>query len=354
MLYKRSGPTWWVRFRVRGVEVRRSTGSADKNQAEDFERKLRDDAWRQSRLGQVCHTWDEATARWLKERASKRSIAKDRAAFATVAEYLNGAALDEIDRAALSKLRQVLEESPATTNSAARNARGRKPSTVLRLMGIIRAVLRACVTWGWTTDTPLISMPKVERTEPRFITREEFDRLYDELPAHLQSMARFSVETGQRYSAVAKLQWSAVDLVRQHAFITSSTSKNKRPLPLPLNSAALVVLEAQAGKHATYVFTDHLGRAPMRGIRKAWSKACKRAGLEGLRWHDLRHSWASWHTQSGTPPIVLKELGGWSSLALVEHYSHLSAPHLAAWAGNTGGTKTGSGRSRKAPKVLNI
>ena len=52
-------------------------------------------------------------------------------------------------------------------------------------------------------------------------------------------------------------------------------------------------------------------------------------GLRDFRWHDLRHTWASWHVQAGTPLLVLKELGGWASLDMVLRYAHLSADHLA-------------------------
>lgn len=59
-----------------------------------------------------------------------------------------------------------------------------------------------------------------------------------------------------------------------------------------------------------------------------------RAGIENFRWHDLRHTWASWHVQSGTPLNVLQELGGWESVEMVQRYAHLGRSHLAAYADN--------------------
>ena len=336
MLYKRPGnPTWWVRFRIRGREIRRSTRTRDKSQAERLEQRLRDAAWTQTELGETHHTWDEATARWLTERASKRSLTRDKDAFGAAQEFFTGLALREITHQRLAKLRQVFEN-------------GRKPGTVARMLSPIRSVLRACVGWGWLPEAPRMLLPKIERTEPRFITRKEFERLAKELPPHLEPMARFSVETGQRFGSVVGLQWSAVDLKRSHAFITSSTSKSKRAVGIPLNSAALAVVRAQRGKHGVYVFADQLGRAPIGSVKTAWGKAVKRAGLGGFRWHDLRHTWASWHTASGTPPIVLKELGGWASLAMVERYSHLSTEHLTKWAES--GTKAGTPKVWKRRK----
>jgi integrase len=57
-----------------------------------------------------------------------------------------------------------------------------------------------------------------------------------------------------------------------------------------------------------------------------------RAGIENFRWHDLRHTWASWHAQLGTPLYVLKELGGWETLEMVNRYAHLAPEHLKAHA----------------------
>ncbi len=65
---------------------------------------------------------------------------------------------------------------------------------------------------------------------------------------------------------------------------------------------------------------------------KAWYGALKRAGIEKFRWHDLRHTWASWHVQGGTPLFALQELGGWESAEMVRRYAHLAADHLAPYA----------------------
>jgi integrase len=63
---------------------------------------------------------------------------------------------------------------------------------------------------------------------------------------------------------------------------------------------------------------------------KAWRSALVRVGIDDFRWHDLRHTWASWHVQAGTPLHVLQELGGWSDVRMVLRYAHLAPEHLAA------------------------
>lgn len=78
----------------------------------------------------------------------------------------------------------------------------------------------------------------------------------------------------------------------------------------------------------------HEGQPVTRTKTKAWDAAVKRAGCpEGLRWHDLRHTWATWHAMAETPLEVLRELGGWASMDMVQRYSHFSPGHLAQYAG---------------------
>ena len=61
---------------------------------------------------------------------------------------------------------------------------------------------------------------------------------------------------------------------------------------------------------------------------KAWGAALERAEIEDFRWHDLRHTWASWHVQAGTPLHALQELGGWETAEMVRRYAHFSSEHL--------------------------
>ena len=86
----------------------------------------------------------------------------------------------------------------------------------------------------------------------------------------------------------------------------------------------------QVGTHPTHVFSFRFRGKPVQQVNtKAWQAALKRAGIADFRWHDLRHTWASWHAQAGTPLHVLQELGGWESAEMVRKYAHLSTEHLA-------------------------
>ena len=100
-----------------------------------------------------------------------------------------------------------------------------------------------------------------------------------------------------------------------------------------LNADALMIIRQQLGRHPSHVFT-YKGRPLRKASTRCWRKRLKRAGIEDFRWHDLRHTWASWHVQAGTPLNVLQELGGWADFSMVLRYAHLSSSHLMAYADN--------------------
>ena len=101
------------------------------------------------------------------------------------------------------------------------------------------------------------------------------------------------------------------------------------------NASPGILALTEVGKDLRFVFVghdgkpmDHWGTPP----RKGWTSACKEADIKDFRWHDLRHTWASWHVQQGTPLYVLKELGGWETLEIVKRYAHLAPEHLKEYA----------------------
>jgi integrase len=90
---------------------------------------------------------------------------------------------------------------------------------------------------------------------------------------------------------------------------------------------ALAVLNRQIGKHPTRLFTFR-GEPVQQANTKAWTAALQRAGIEDFRWHDLRHTFATWHRQAGTPTHELQRLGGCRTGATVERYAHVAPEAL--------------------------
>lgn len=307
---------WWCRFSIGGREVRQSTGTKDRRHAEEYEHKLRAKHWRVAKLGEAFHTWGQAETRWLHERAGKRSLERDRRIFAEYAE-LRPVGLPDITPTALSELRTAREAAVS-------------PATVNREFALIRAVLaRAVKHWRWLDHAPIVPMAQLELPDPRFLTRPQVDRLKALLPPHTAQMVAFAVATGLRRGNITGLTWDRIG--DGFAHVPSSQAKGKRGIPVPLNDDAMAVLDQRRGKHPTHVFAFR-GKPITQVATKAWREACNAAGLPGLRFHDLRHTWASWQAQAGTPAYVLRELGGWATDAMVKRYAHLGPGDLAQYA----------------------
>ena len=111
-------------------------------------------------------------------------------------------------------------------------------------------------------------------------------------------------------------------------------AKARKAITVPLSETAIAVLRRQhanprAPECADSVFT-YRGRPVYQTATAAWA-ALQRAGLSDFRWHDLRHTWASWHVQRGTPLQVLRSWADGETMEMVQRYAHLSADHLAQW-----------------------
>jgi len=202
-------------------------------------------------------------------------------------------------------------------------------ATVNRYLALVTAILlRSRDEWEWLDKVPKVKLFKEGPGRERSITVEQARTLLAELPTHQRDIVTFALATGLRHSNVVGLEWSHVDLEAGHAWVDADQSKNGKPIAVPLNATAIEVLRRQRGKHPQRVFT-YAGKPIARANTRAWGRALKRAGIENFRWHDNRHTWATWHRQSGTPTHELPRLGGWRFSVMVERYAHLAPDHLA-------------------------
>jgi len=179
----------------------------------------------------------------------------------------------------------------------------------------------------WLDRAPIVRMRKEDNKRIRWLTSDEVARLKKELPMHLADAMEFTLHTGFRESNTANLEWSEIDFNRCHAFIPACKSKSGKAIAVPLNTKAMEVIRKQTGNHPRFIFS-YKGQSIKHFNTKAWRNALKRAGISNFRWHDLRHTWASWHVQNGTSLQELQQLGGWASFEMVLRYAHLSSDHL--------------------------
>lgn len=338
---RRKSPHWWIRFSIGGIKTRCSSGTTDKAAAEEFEATLRAARWREHRLGdRPRYTWREAVEKWSAS-AEGRGKARDLERLNWFGQHLNDLALADITPDIIEKLRRV-----RAVEATKKFGRGDGKSTANRYMAQLRIVLRkARDDWDWVGKIPKIPMFKIGKREPRFMTKHQAAVLLKELAPlpHLRIVAEFDLETGLRMRNVTGLTWDQVDLRRRLVIVPASHAKAGDTITVPLSARAIAILKGQRGRHPQHVFTFLRGpKGKPRPFEDAngrdFKAAAARAGVSWLRWHDLRHTWASWHIQGGTPLHVLQALGGWKSYAMVLRYAHLSTGHLKAFAEHRKGT----------------
>jgi integrase len=318
-LFKRKdSPHWWIKLTPRsGPSVQRSTGTADKLKAREYHDKLKASLWDQERLGvKPERSWREAVVRWLEETSEKATHKEDKKKLIWLHGFLGELNLDQVTRDVIDQIRsaKLKEVSKGTVN---------------RYLALVRAILlRARDEWEWVDKVPKVRLFKETSSRERSLTVEQAKALLEQLPEHQREVVLFALATGLRQRNVLGLEWQQVNLAQRHAWIHGWQSKNRRPISVPLNEMALAVLKRQEGKHSTRVFTFR-GRPLNSANTKAWQAARRRAGIQDFRWHDLRHTWATWQRQAGTPTHELQRLGGWRTGAMVERYAHLAPDHLA-------------------------
>lgn len=269
-------------------------------------------------------TWNEAAKRWLDGRTTKWTK-QEHHYIEVLSHYLDGLPLGRITKGVLADLRDDMLKTRAV-------------STVNRYLTVLRSVLNmARDEWEWIDTVPKIKRME-ESSRIRYIDKDEARRLIRELPSHLKDKVIFALTTGLRDANVRELRWEEVDLQNRMVTIEGVKMKNGKPLSIPLNDTAYDVLWKRfraKDKNAEWVFA-YGGRPVQRSNTKAFRKALKRAGIENFRWHDLRHTWASWHIQKGTHTAAVREMGGWSDDRMVQRYAHLSTKHLRKVADNIG------------------
>ncbi|BCU51228.1 phage integrase [Citrobacter amalonaticus] len=353
----RRGEIWYASYSLPGWKrIKESLGTADKRQAQELHDKRKAELWRVDRLGDFPDvTFEEACLRWIEEKSDKKSLDTDKGRMGFWLEQFEGVRLKDITEAriysAVSRMhnRSHLEIWKAKV-AAARKKGNPEPeyvakpvttSTKAKHLALMKAILRAAERdWKWLEKAPVIKIPAVRNKRVRWLEKDEAKRLIDECPEPLKSVVKFALATGLRRSNIINLEWQQIDMQRRVAWVNPEDSKSNRAIGVALNDTACKVLRDQIGNHHKFVFVHtKAGRRPdgsvtpaVRKMRvddgRAWKSACKRAGIEDFRFHDLRHTWASWLIQSGVPLSVLQEMGGWESIEMVRRYAHLAPNHL--------------------------
>lgn len=339
-----------------GKRIRRSLETSDKRQAQELHDQLKAEAWRVEKMGDYPSvTFDDACLRWLQEKEHKKSLDDDKTKIEYFLEFFSGKLLSSITETDILKAtsgminrkhKEVWEIKAASAKKKGTKIAPYKPkpatqATKDRYLAFLRSLFRAAVNdWKWIGKSPTIKVRQKKEIRVRWLTKEEATTLIQCMPDVMKPVVMFALATGLRRSNILNLEWTQIDLQRKVAWIHPEDTKGGKAIGVALNETACRVLRMQIGKHQQYVFvhTEAWHRAdgsPTAKVRKmrvddntAWSTGLRRAGITNFRFHDLRHTWASWLVQAGVPLTALQEMGGWESIEMVQRYAHLAPNHL--------------------------
>jgi integrase len=331
---------------VNGRRVTRTVRSGSIEEARKLRAKIEGDLWRQSALGESPKVaWGEAVIALVQQReqSGMRSLSdlKDKLRWFT--QHLSS--ITDLNAITKPMIIGLLEK---------KRAEGASGATMNRYYAAMSALLHFAHARGWVSVVPKLAKSELQPERMRVVDVDDatIERLLAELPEHLYPIVRFTLATGVRQANAAKLQWwtpefninasrypvaqlDPADGSPSRIIVPGSAFKNGQPWTVPLSPEACAILRLQQGKHREWVFPWR-GSYVCQPSNTAWYAALDRAGLRGrLRWHDLRHVWATRHLRNETPAHVLKELGGWHTYSMVERYAKWDLHSLSRYVGNS-------------------
>jgi len=217
-----------------------------------------------------------------------------------------------------------------------RLAEDHAPATVNGYLAVLSHAFTVAVTeWQWLEASPLERVQRLREPEGRgrCLTEDERQRLLEACDASpnrwLAPVVVLALSTGARKQEILGLTWADVDLRR--ATVTFQHTKNRTRRTLPLTRRALEEVHQLAKVRrldTSLLFPRADGRQPI-DLRAAWARALQEAGIGDFRFHDLRHSAASYLAMSGASLVEIAAILGHRTLQMVQRYAHLAEGHTA-------------------------
>jgi integrase len=207
------------------------------------------------------------------------------------------------------------------------------PSTANRRLATLKNMLTKAVDWGLAYEEVLKAVRKVKLTSEdelarlRYLTQDEARELLNSCREDLQAMVAMSLYAGLRRGEIFDLKWEDVCFDVGIIYVRRSKTSLQRQVPISGELSRIMIGHSTKSASEGYVFQSRTG-GRREDIRKAFSNACKRVGINDFHFHDLRHTFASWLVMAGVDLTTVSRLMGHKSLAMTLRYAHLAPGHL--------------------------
>ncbi len=321
-------PVWYVRLYHEGKE-RRFGSFSTKTQARDFYEKAKQEQKsgrffpeRYQRGG--YELVEDMLSRYLTtlpcSGKTPSTITDERFYRAWWAKRLSGKRVNQLTPDLLEQIKGELTE------------KSHAPQTILHYMKFLRHVLYTTVGKSRLPENPFekVKLKAIRAGRTRFLSPKEEAQLYETIGQTYAPWVRLAILTGMRKSEQFRLRWTDVDL--EHGFLTLGETKSGAVQYVPLTQEGIAILRGMdSWQRSKWVFPSqnpqtHLNVDNFYG--RLYLPAVKLAGLEGVTWHTLRHTFASRLAMSGQTPSTIAALLRHSGINLVARYAHLDPTHL--------------------------
>src|ERR1051326_5093043 len=344
--------TWIVEFRLRGHYVKQAIPEArTRAEAEQAQTKIKRDIFddkynRAAGNKDFTEFVDEVFVPWAK--ASKRSWQGDEERARPLKEFFAGKRLREITPMLIEQLKQQRLKTKTL------HKRDRSPATVNRELQVLSKVFAMAYDNGLVETNPMRRVHKFREgpARERYLTDEEERRLLEVLVgrrAHIRSIVVVALQTGMRQGEILGLKWGHVDFDQETIYVAHT--KTGRPRRIPMSKLVEVELRSlkQDATRDEHVFSYHRTGLKLTTFRHTWERACKQARISGLRFHDLRHTFATRLRAKGVHEMDIMSLLGHTTLQMTSRYTHAMPQNLRT-AVDSLNQQPLPFRSRSAPK----
>jgi len=332
MTARRIRGDWWADFRYEGKRIRKKSPVNNKRGAEEYERVLRTRLVNGESLDgrdNSCPRYEDFATEWLgtyvvannkpSEVATKRSILGRH-----LLPFFGNFRLDQICVQSIEQYKaQKLRE-------------GLSAKRINNTLTVLRRSLVIASEWRQLEVVPAFRWLKAPKPVFDFFIKEESERLLKVTPPEHYAMICTALMAGLRRGELLGLRWEDVDLVSRKLHVRRSqwrgvdyTPKSGRSRVVPMCETLVLALRQHRHLRGPYVFCNDNGSALTADqIKRIVPTACRRAGLRQVKWHVLRHSFASQLAMAAVPLKAIQELLGHATIEMTMRYAHLAPSTL--------------------------
>lgn len=318
-LYKR-GNVWYIHYHINGIRKREAIGQ-NKQLAREILAKRRVTVKEETNFDikrDKITIFDEIVKDFLEySKNNKESYSRDLQITAHLLGFFGGKRLNEITPHLIEQYKD-----------ARLNCDKRKPATVNRELTCFKTIFSWAIKGKKASVNPVRETKffKVSNKRIRYLTESEMKRLVDNCPINFKPIIITALTTAMRKSEILNLTWKDIDWVNGIIYLTDT--KNGRMREIPICTLLYDTLrECKKWSDGKYVFCSSKGKPYSKNLRTMLLRILERAKISDFRFHDLRHTAASYLVMKGVDLVTVKEILGHQRIEMTLRYAHLSPFH---------------------------